>query len=82
MYVYILQDMQTTTHFYVGSTSNLKNRISYHNQGLNQSTKSSRPWVVIWYCWFPKPSAAESFEKYLKSGSGTVFRRRHLATTP
>jgi putative endonuclease len=38
-----------------------------------------RPWTVAVSMEFPNERAAVRFEKYLKSGSGRAFTRRHFA---
>jgi len=46
-YVYILYS-QAKDKFYVGQTNNLENRIERHNSGYVKSTKSYRPWKVVY----------------------------------
>jgi putative endonuclease len=75
-YVYLLT--LSNNEIYTGSTSNLKTRISDHQEGKNISTKPFRPVKLIDYCAFPSKKQAIKFEVYLKSGSGKAFRNRHL----
>lgn len=75
-YVYILQLSDKT--FYVGFSTNLKERIKYHNQGLVSSTKNFRPVKLIFYSAFVSQKKATDFEKYLKSSSGFAFRNKRL----
>ncbi len=75
-YVYIL--LQNNGQHYVGSTPDLKNRVSEHERGYAESTKNLRPLKLVWYCGFEDRLAALRFEKYLKGGSGTAFRHKHL----
>jgi putative endonuclease len=77
-YVYILQSQTDPKKLYVGSTSNLRQRLLDHNEGKQRYTAPSHPWTLIWYGAFPSKSKALAFEKYLKSGSGHAFRNRHL----
>jgi predicted GIY-YIG superfamily endonuclease len=77
-YVYILESR--AGHQYVGSTSNVNKRLVKHNKGDVSSTAKYRPWEVKFFCSFPSKTEALKFEKYLKSGSGTTFRYRHLVT--
>lgn len=81
MYVYILESINFENKFYIGKTTNLKKRITYHNQSKNTSTVKYKPWKVIWCCWFETPELADNFEKYLKTGSGFAFRNKHLVVT-
>jgi len=75
-YVYILQ-LSNGQH-YVGSTPDLKRRVSEHEHGNAESTKNLRPLRLVWYGGFEDRLVALRFEKYLKSGSGTAFRHKHL----
>lgn len=75
-YIYILK--LSNNAYYVGSTSNLKNRIKDYHEGSVRSTKSFRPIKLVYCCAFPTKTQAIKFELYLKSGSGIAFRRRHL----
>jgi predicted GIY-YIG superfamily endonuclease len=36
------------------------------------------PWKLEFYAAFPNKSMAMNFEKYLKSGSGKAFSKRHF----
>jgi predicted GIY-YIG superfamily endonuclease len=76
-YVYILKQ-HAKNHYYVGYTNNLARRIKEHNNNLTQSTRS-RKWSLICFIAFLKQGSAERFEKYLKSGSGRAFSKRHLS---
>ncbi|MBI4094717.1 MAG: GIY-YIG nuclease family protein [Candidatus Liptonbacteria bacterium] len=46
-YVYVLQSLKDDK-FYVGSTSNLTERLWRHNAGRNLSTKHRRPFELIY----------------------------------
>jgi len=76
-YTYILESQSHPGTLYVGSTSDLRKRISGHNQGHQRSTREACPWKLRWYCAFPCKVQAVAFEKYLKSGSGHAFRKKH-----
>ena len=77
-YVYILESMRTPAERYVGSTSDLKTRIRDHNAGQSPHTAKHRPWNLVCYHAFADERRAIAFEKYLKTGSGHEFRRRHF----
>lgn len=51
-YVYVLQSLKDKK-LYIGSTSDLKQRIADHNRGHNKSTATRRPFVLIFYKAFP-----------------------------
>jgi predicted GIY-YIG superfamily endonuclease len=76
-YVYILESVHTPTEKYTGST-NLKEWIRGHNAGKSSHTARHRPWNLVCYHAFADERRAIAFEKYLKTGSGHEFRRRHF----
>ena len=75
-FVYILKCSDNT--FYTGCTSNLKERLSRHNNGKVHYTKDKLPFELITYLAFKEKYKAYQFEKYLKSGSGMAFRNKRL----
>ena len=75
-YVYILQCNDNTC--YVGCTSDLKERIKRHEAKQVAYTSSRLPIKLIFYCAFADKFKAFEFEKYLKSGSGRAFTKKHL----
>lgn len=76
-FVYILQSQKDKSN-YVGSTEDVKQRLTDHNTGKAKYTNSKRPFLLKWFCGFPSKQQAIAFEKYLKHGSGSAFARRHL----
>jgi len=74
-YVYILA--VNSGQFYVGCTDNLKERLVRHNKGYVPATKPLLPVKLISYFAFSNKYTAFNFEKYLKSGSGRAFIKRH-----
>jgi putative endonuclease len=77
-YVHVLTSLVEPQRHYVGFTSDLKTRLNRHNSGQNSSTAPFRPWVIAAYFAFPSVTKAQSFERYLKSGSGRTFAKRHF----
>ncbi len=77
-YVYLLQSEAITGQRYVGVTSDLKQRLAEHNAGKSLHTSKYTPWKLITYIAFSDPQKAETFERYLKSGSGHAFARKRL----
>ncbi len=75
-YVYVLfcQDRA----FYIGYTSDLKTRITAHNNGHVHSTKLRQPIKLIYYECYLDPKDARAREKFLKSGGGhREFKKQH-----
>lgn len=62
---------------YTGITSDVEARLRAHNAGQNQSTVRYRPWQVVAAVQLDNEDAAVRFERYLKTGSGRVFVKRH-----
>ena len=77
-YVYILQGDQDAECFYTGITDDLEARLSKHNLGEVAHTAKHRPWHIKSYVTFTDDTRAFAFEKYLKSGSGRAFAKKHL----
>lgn len=61
-------------------TDDLKERISDHHRGSSPHTAKFRPWQLVAYFAFAERRRAVAFERYLKSGSGRAFLRRHVFT--
>ena len=64
--------------YYTGITQNYKIRLSLHNNGKVKHTSKHAPWELNLLIWFSEPKKAFHFEKYLKSGSGRAFTKRHF----
>jgi len=79
-YVYILESLNGSAHFYVGSTSNLRVRLAEHQDGRSPHTSKYRPWKLKWYAGFESRTKAEAFETYLKTASGRAFQMKHIAS--
>ena len=77
--VYIIRSDVDPSRHYVGRTSNVQDRLEWHNHGPCGYTVYCRPWSVVVSIEFATEGAAVRFEKYLKSGSGRVFAKRHFA---
>jgi putative endonuclease len=77
-YVYLLKSQSHPRQPYVGSTHDLRQRLTHHNEGRSPHTAKFRPWLLIAYFAFEEGKTAIAFEKYLKSGSGRAFINRHF----
>lgn len=74
-YVYILKSMKNGD-VYVGSTENVKNRVSMHNAGKVKSTKGYRPWMLLRTERYDTRSEAVRREMFLKTGQQKEMLRR------
>ena len=77
-FVYLIQSAPRADRHYVGLTSELTNRLTAHNAGESPHTRKYRPWRLVVSIAFESEAKAVQFEKYLKSGSGAAFLKRHL----
>lgn len=68
-YTYILKSLKDNFR-YIGYTSNIGNRLLFHNNGLNPSTKNRRPLELLCYQTFDTKLKAMRYEKYLKKLKG------------
>lgn len=77
-FVYVLRSDRNPRRHYVGLTSSVARRLEWHNAGQNEHTARDRPWHVIVSLEFRATEAAAQFERYLKTGSGRAFTKRHF----
>ena len=78
-FVYILRSESDPDRHYVGLTTDVDERVEWHNHGPSGHTVRHRPWRVVVIVEFADERTAVRFERYLKSGSGRVFAKRHFA---
>ena len=77
-YVYVLASDANETIHYTGITRQLHTRLIKHNQGRCTATAKHRPWRIQTAIAFESEAKARAFEKYLETGSGREFARRHF----
>lgn len=77
--VYILRSDADPSRHYVGITDSIDARLAWHNHGPSGYTVNHRPWSLVVSIEFRTEKEAVRFEKYLKSGSGRAFAKRHFA---
>ncbi|MGQ9643826.1 MAG: GIY-YIG nuclease family protein [Ignavibacterium sp.] len=75
LYVYALKS-KTRNYIYVGMTANIKDRMHRHNSGYEKTTRSYRPFELIYLEAFDNRKQAREKEKYLKSGSGKEYLKK------
>jgi predicted GIY-YIG superfamily endonuclease len=76
--VYALRSCADRRRYYTGVTSDCRARLEAHNAGRCRHTASGRPWQIDVIVRFADETRSVAFERYLKSGSGGAFARRHL----
>ncbi|MCH7542098.1 MAG: GIY-YIG nuclease family protein [Proteobacteria bacterium] len=75
-YVYFLQ--LSNGDKYVGSTNDLRRRITSHQRGQVISTKTYLPVTLKSYVAVETESNALELERYFKSGSGKAFANKRF----
>lgn len=76
-YTYVLLSLKDNK-CYVGHTNDLKRRLEEHNNGKNFSTKSRKPFKLIYYEACLDENDAKQREKYLKNTVGRRYLSRRL----
>jgi putative endonuclease len=77
-YVYLLQN-QLDRSWYIGYSSDLKNRISDHLRGKGgKTTKQKAFWALIYYEAYKNKKDAQGRELFLKSGSGRRYLKKQI----
>lgn len=79
-YVYILECADGGP--YTGCTSDLRERMERYHNGQVPATANRRSLELHAYFAFKNKYVAFNFEKYLKSGSGRAFLKKHLSKKP
>jgi putative endonuclease len=77
-FVYIIRSIHEPAHHYVGLTDNVLARLAKHNDSGTAHTTRHRPWELVAAIEFADAAVAARFERYLKSGSGRAFAKRHF----
>jgi predicted GIY-YIG superfamily endonuclease len=80
-FVYNLRSDTEPSRHYVGLTSDVDRRLSWHNTGPSGVTVRHRPWSMVVAIEFTDATVAWRFERYLKTGSGRAFAKRHFGGT-
>ena len=77
-YVYLLEN-ENDKSWYIGFTTNIKERVDAHNQGKGgRTTKLKADWKLIYHEMYLDKMDAIGREKFLKSGSGRRYLKKQL----
>ena len=76
--MYYVYSLKCKDGYYIGCTDDLENRLKRHQKGHIPATANRLPVKLNFYFVVKDKYLAFSFEKYLKSGSGRTFIKRHL----
>ena len=77
-YVYLIKSIPFPNQHYVGFSEDHEHRLEDHNAGKSAHTNKFKPWKLICYFAFTDYNQAKEFEKYLKTGSGRAFLKKHF----
>ncbi|MBL7137106.1 MAG: GIY-YIG nuclease family protein [Candidatus Marinimicrobia bacterium] len=72
-YVYVLKSLKDNG-LYIGMSQDVSRRLKEHNDGRTRSTKSRKPFEIVYTEECENREAARKRERYFKSGAG----RRYL----
>ena len=76
--VYILISEHHPDRVYIGLTDDISRRVNEHNSDKSSYSRRYGPWNLVTYVTFSQKKKASEFERYLKSGSGFAFLKKHL----
>ena len=77
-YVYVLQSESNSDRYYVSYAEDVNSRLEKHNSGQVPYTSKHLSWKLTTVVGFSDKAKAINFEKYLKSGSGRAFSKKHF----
>jgi putative endonuclease len=63
---------------YIGSTNNIRRRLSEHNSGKVDSTKGRIPFSLEAYIGVKDQTRAIELEQYFKTGSGRALLKKRI----
>lgn len=67
--VYIIKS-DKSGNYYIGFTSDLQDRLKHHNSGATKSTRSNRPWLLVYKEEFSDKKSAWLWERQIKRYKG------------
>ena len=76
--MYYVYSLKCKDGYYIGCTDNLEERVDRHQKGQVPATMNRLPLALDFYVALSDKYKAFEFEKYLKSGSGRAFLKKHL----
>ena len=76
--MYYVYSLKCFDGYYIGCTDDLKDRLKRHQKGSVTATAKRLPVELDFYFAVNNKYKAFEFEKYLKSGSGRVFVKKHF----
>ena len=78
-YIYILYS-KGIEKYYIGSTSNVENRLAFHNSEYNKIwSKRGRPWELVYSHEFSTKKEALVAERFIKKQKSRAFIKKLIA---
>jgi putative endonuclease len=77
-YTYILQSLKDNK-YYIGSTSDVTARLSFHNAGLQRSTRNRIPFRLVLFEKYDSKEEGLKREKQIKSWKGGESFKEFIA---
>ena len=71
-YIYILYS-ETRDRYYIGSSEDIQQRLQRHNQGATKSTKSGRPWIIVYSEEFNNKTDSLKRENQIKKMKSRIY---------
>ena len=78
LFVYVVRSERDPDRHYTGLTRDVPRRVTLHNTAKSGHTVDYRPWRLVVAIECADEGTARRFERYLKSGSGRAFAKRHF----
>lgn len=76
--MYYVYSLKCKDGYYVGCTDDIEDRMKRHQKGYVPATADRLPVALDFYFATKDKYRAFKLEKYLKSGSGRAFTKKHL----
>ncbi len=76
--MYYVYSLRCNDGYYIGCTEDIDERLERHQKGYVPATSGRLPITLEFYFSTQDKYKAFEFEKYLKSGSGRAFIKKHL----
>ena len=76
-YIYVIKSLKFK-YKYIGSTNDLRRRLSEHNMGMCEASRPYKPFELIAYIAVKGKDKAIELERYFKTGSGAAFLKKRI----
>lgn len=80
-YVYILRSINFPDEKYMGTSEDLKRRMSDHNAGKSTHTSKFSPWELLWYCAFSLASKEQLIDWLVGNTTGDTRLRAAMPSS-